>query len=233
MNLNLKTIKYYYLTTGRNDLRKNHIMDILKDYDLTEVNPILDIPKQQSGSIGYSRMIDAGIHNQNRNKQFQSYVMLEDDISLNRNIPENIEIPDDIDILYIGLSPYGVEPNDNFCSGRKGLIYDDVNNDIFRIYNMLSTHGVIVCSVKGATTLQRCVMEAYYIDYVWDNTIVKVLPFLNVYALKEPLVYQDFSYGGNPETKISYNDLIKSKTPKELFYNDKDNILSLKMMFKK
>ena len=40
MILDLKTIKYYYLTTGENNKRKSHIQNIYKDLDITEVNPV-------------------------------------------------------------------------------------------------------------------------------------------------------------------------------------------------
>ena len=41
MIIDLKKIKYYYLTTRTNAKRVKHIEDILKKYDLTQVNPIM------------------------------------------------------------------------------------------------------------------------------------------------------------------------------------------------
>ena len=35
------------------------------------------------------------------------------------------------------------------------VCFKNINEDIIRVYNMLSTHGMIICSVRGLT-LQKC-----------------------------------------------------------------------------
>ena len=47
MLINLKKTKFYYLTTNTNINRVKHIEDILKIYDLTQVNP------QIASRVGY------------------------------------------------------------------------------------------------------------------------------------------------------------------------------------
>ena len=216
MLIDLKKTKYYFLTTGKDDERKNHMVDIFKDYDITEVIPILDIPRLQSGSIGMGRMIDLGLRNQDRTKPFQPFVILEDDVSFYRDFPENLEIPDDSDIFYIGISKCGSFGNRD----KKLIIADDVNNDVVKLYNMLSAHGIIICSALGATVYQRCMMEGFIKNTYWDLPLSNIHPYYNVYALKQPLVYQDYKYRGCEEpTKFELQDYISSKN-KEFYKND-------------
>ena len=199
----LKNTKFYFLTVDTNSLRKKHMIDIFKDYDITEINPVVGIGKCKSGSIGMGRMIDAGLRNQDRKLPFQPFIILEDDVSFYRTFPEYLEIPDDADILYIGISMCG--------AGKEishNLFTSDVSPCIVRIYNMLSCHGIMICSASGASAFQRCMMEAHLTNGArdWDIYVANLQPHYNVYALKVPLVYQDSTYGGQEEeTKFELN----------------------------
>ena len=39
-------------------------------------------------------------------------------------------------------------------------------------------------------------MESFFTNIPWDIHTANMQPFYNVYALKNPLVYQDLEYGG-------------------------------------
>jgi hypothetical protein len=55
---------------------------------------------------------------------------------------------------------------------------------------MLSTYGVIICSIRGMLTLQKCLLEDFYKNQGWDKSICYIQPYLNIYALRESLFYQ-------------------------------------------
>jgi len=206
MQINLKTIKYYFITCN-NEIRRNHIFNEFKDYDITEVNPVMDIGKFKSGTTGFSRILDLASKNQDRSKPFQPFCIFEDDVKKYRDFPEIIEVPYDSDILYIGLSSVGY---DN--TGVTKLSYIDINKDIIKINNMLATHAFMICSQSGLIAIQRCMFEAYFEDKPWDKFTSQIQPYYNVYALKVPLVYQFGEIGG-----------VESHTKIELINND--NIL--------
>jgi hypothetical protein len=224
MIINLNEISHYFLTVDTNSERKKHMIEEFKDYKLTEINPATGIDKKKSGATGFSRMIDIGLKNQDRNKPFQPFVMYEDDCSKCREFPESITVPDDADILYIGIS---------ICSmnnmSKKDIIkqfYNHINDDIVRIYNMLSTHGIIVCSASGALAIQKAVMEAYNKDIIWDIFVAYIQPYYAVYALKNPLVFQDSKYKGNEHaTKISITGIKESPIPIEYINVTNDSII--------
>jgi hypothetical protein len=223
MKIYLKDIKHYFLTVDTNSIRKHHMKEEFKEYDLTEVNPILNICRPKSGATGFSKMIDIGLRNQNRSLPFQPFVMYEDDCSRYREFPEYIEVPDNTDLLYIGLSRCSM----NNISDHWGNYYKHINPDIIRIYNMLAMHGIIVCSASGALAIQKAVLEGYTKISHWDIFVAYIQPYYNVYALKNPLVYQDGKYGGAElQTKFSITSDKDSILPKEYINTTNDSIIT-------
>ena len=107
-----------------------------------------DLKKAQSGGTGFSRMIDTACQQQDPKGSFHPFVLLEDDVSLSRSLEEleQVDIPDDVDLLYLGLSSFGLTKV--IIDNGKGVKYkaksgkvcfSHINNDVVRIYNMLST----------------------------------------------------------------------------------------------
>ena len=200
MKIYLKKIRHYFLTVDTNGARKHHMLAEFNGFNLTEVNPIVGIGKNRSGATGFSKMIDLALRNQDRLAPFQPFVIYEDDCSKFRDFPEWIELPDDADLCHIGLSKCSMDDR----SDHRGLYYKNIDTDTIRIYNMLSLHGVIVCSAAGALALQKAMMEGFQKNIVWDIFTAYLQPYYNVYALKVPLVFQDGAYGGcESETKFT------------------------------
>jgi hypothetical protein len=223
MKIYLKQIRHYFLTVDTNGARKHHMFQEFADFNLTEVTPILNIEKFKSGASGFCRMLDIGLRNQVRNAAFQPFVMYEDDCSKYRDFPDVIEVPDDADILYIGLSKCSMNNTTNhFCN-----YYTHVNTDVVSIVNMLATHGIIVCSASGALAIQKAVLESFYKNVPWDVYLAFLQPYYKVYALKKPLVYQDSKYGGAEfETRFSIVSDTDSPIPMEYIYGTSDSIMT-------
>lgn len=223
MKIKLHDINYYFLTCN-NTIRKNHIINEFQNFKLIEINPIVGIGKTKSGATGFSKMFDQASIDQGRNKPFQPFVILEDDAKKTGEFPLEIEIPDDTDILYIGLSTCGMN-KDKWCHTVCSKLVDD---NIIRIYNMLAFHGVIVCSVRGMLTLQKCMLESYFTNKIWDIYTAQIQPFLNVYALQRPLVYQYGKIGGvEHATNIDYSNKTDIQIPDEWINKEHVSILTI------
>jgi len=214
MKINLDNIKCYFLTC--NKLKKQNIKNEFAKYNLVEINPIMGISKFRSGVTGFLRIINKSIQKQKEKNTFEPFIILEDDVKKYRDFPNELEIPDDSDILYIGLSDWGIKSNKNI--GEPGVVkYTIINNDIIKIYNMLATHGLLICSIQGLFILQQCLMEDYMYDRHYDLSICQIQPYYNIYALKKPLVYQSSYIENNiihnleheRTTKIEFNDTNK------------------------
>ena len=224
MKINLDKIDYYYLTIPENVERITHIKSEFRNYNITEVNPVPykdiignyneRVKKLKSGITGYLRIIDFVMQKYN-NGVFKPFIIIEDDVKKYRDIPNEIEIPSDSDICYIGLSRWGMT-NINAHGVENSVCYQDVNSEIIKVQNMLSTHGIIVTSLRGLTTLQKCLIEDYYHNRGWDMCLAQIQPFINAYALKQPLVYQYKNVGGQEkQTKIDYTQLNNKTLPNQ------------------
>jgi len=223
MKLYLKQLRHYFLTVDTNGARKQHMLQEFAEYNLTEVNPILDIEKFKSGASGFCRMLDLALRNQDRNALFQPFVLYEDDCSKYREFPDVIEVPDDTDLFYVGLSKCSL----NNTTHQFYNYYTHVNNDVVRVVNMLATHGMIVCSALGALAIQKAVLESFYKNVPWDIFLAYSQPYYKVYAFKEPLVYQDSKYGGAEfETKFSIISDTDSPIPIEYIYKKSDSVMT-------
>ena len=187
--------------------KRQHIKEQLCNIPFEFVEPIKNIAKHQSGSSGFMRMVEAGLMTQNSMKPFQPFLMIEDDIVFDieqkKYYTEHpILLPDNADILYIGLSNCSMDET----MFHYANYYEPVNEntDVIRIKHMLSTHGILVCSALGASAIQRTMMEVWFSDKPWDVPLAFIQPYYNVYALRKPLVYQDANYGGDEGcTRIS------------------------------
>lgn len=56
--------------------------------------------------------------------------------------------------------------------------------NIINVNNMHSFHWIIVCSIRGLLTLQKCMIESYFKNIIYDIFTAKNQLYLNVYALK-------------------------------------------------
>lgn len=195
MKVNLKYAKYYFLTCN-NETRRTHMFSEFKELDITEVNPITGISKNMSGATGFSKIFDLACMRQDRTKPFQPFIFFEDDIKKFREFPELVEIPDNTDLMHMGLSSWGMTDAPEGVNGSICFETVDGYPDIVKISNMLALHGMIVCSVRGLLALQKCMLEGYFKDIIWDIYTAQIQAHINTYAFRTPLVYQYAPIGG-------------------------------------
>ena len=225
MILNLDSINYYFLTCY-NKKRIQHISEEFKTYNLIEVNPIMNIGKFRSTATGFSKILDMACVKQDKNKPFQPFVIFEDDVKKNRDFPSTIEIPDDTDILYIGLSKFGF--NQKKETYDFNLYFKNINDNLVKIYNMFSMHGLIICSLRGMLSLQKCLTEDFFKNRATDVSMAQLQPYLNIYALKNPLVYQYEEIGGiEAQTRLDLNNKVDNIMPDNYKNRHNFSIISL------
>jgi hypothetical protein len=180
-------------------IKKNHIQEQFNNVEF--VYPIIGIAKNKSGASGFMRMVEKGLQLQEYGKPFSPFLMIEDDVSIYQPVHE-ITIPDNTDILYVGLSNCSM----NDCMFHYANYYESLADypEVIKIKHMLATHGILICSPLGASVIQRTMLEVFMTDVAWDVPLAFIQPYYNVYALKTPFVYQDSTYGGDEDcTKIS------------------------------
>lgn len=205
MIINSSNLKIFYLTTGDSQEKINHLSAILSPYDFKEVRPFeLGVDRRLSGSIGHARLIEMGLRAQRRNMPFQPFLILEDDVSFYREMPDFFDIPDDADLLYLGVSRLGMLNGHH----SQNLIASEIDENLLRVFNMLSGHAILICSHVGASAYQKCMIDGYHHKRMWDAYAAEVQPWVNAYSLKVPVFYQDKDYGGREHiTKFEIEEI--------------------------
>jgi len=209
MRIDLGSCKYYFLTCD-NDIRREHFLKEFAELDVTEVNPVVGIGRNPSGITGFSRMLDLAVFHMDRQQPFRPFILFEDDVKKYRDFPSYIDIPDDADFLYVGLSYYGM----NDFSHCYDVFYKNVDSELVRVFNMLSIHGLMICSIRGLIAFQKCLIESCYKEETCDITVARILPYINAYALRVPLVYQFGEIGGQEApTKTEFQSPDRANIP--------------------
>lgn len=137
------------------------------------------------------------------------FMILEDDASIT-TIPDILDIPEKADALYVGISSWAFTPEAPGNLATKGrLIMDRVNDKIVRVFNMLSSHAILYVNMEYVKSLIEVLEKnlsgnpivaesvgtelSYYngiqlpVDVIMANQQYKG----NVYALRDPIFYQD------------------------------------------
>lgn len=221
MIVNTKDLKFYCLTIGDERKKINHIKNILKGKELSFVTPFeVGVDKRASGSIGHARMVEAGLRDQPRNRPFVPFVILEDDVSLYRDLPPDLDIPNDSDLFYLGISLLGV------INGRhqEKIIANEIDENIVRVFNMLSGHAIMICSPLGASAYQKCMIDGYHQRRMWDIFAAESQPWYNVYAYKKPIFFQDAKFNG--KERATRTELQEYDSPLHLTLEDSNAFTS-------
>ena len=212
MILKTDNLKFYYLTKTEDGENSKHIECILKGYKVKKILPHeIGISKEKSGSIGHARMIEAGLRDQDNHKAFQPFVILEDDVSFYREIPKEIDIPNDADLFYLGLSQLAM----NNGKAVDNISAQQIDENVYQIFNMLSGHAIMICSALGAAAYQKAMVDGFYQDKIWDVFAAEMQENYNVYALKKPIFLQDLKLGGR-EAATNF-ELDNERYNKEVF----------------
>ena len=120
-----------------------------------------------------------------------------------------IEVPDDADALFLGVSQWARYLN---FSGPF-LHYRKVDEKIVQVYNMLSGHAVIYLSEEYRQVCSRISKYCGYhlMDHM-DNGYAETQKYYNVYSLDTPMFKQNGHNGGVTSTRITEMGIDISKS---------------------
>lgn len=209
----LKTQVYYINLASQIERNENFISRISNaGFSREKLNRIEGIKKegspQDSVFIGCFHSQLKALKIGLENNQFP-FLILEDDAAINQ-IPETIYIPDDADAIYVGISSWGFSPSsDGNLASINNLIIDRVNNDLVRVFNMLSSHAILYINKNHVQSLiydleanlngtqQVAVNSGIKLKYYGETFLPCDIIMANhqynnkVYALRKPIFYQD------------------------------------------
>lgn len=183
MKFNLTDIPVYYINLEGEDVKRENTESMLKNLGFKYVHRFNAICHEAGRIIGCARS-----HHSILSMDIEPpFIILEDDCALNRKFKDEIEIPDNADALYLGISHWGryIGHSGPFVHTTK------VNNEIVRVHNMLATHAILYQSKEYVDICRRVAYHhGYEIKDHLDIGFAEVHKLYNVYCFDDPIFRQ-------------------------------------------
>ena len=203
MNLDLREVPFYYINLDDAVERRERTESQLKELGIKTIVRV-DAIRHSYGAAGTPRSMQKALELASMVGN-TPFVLMEDDVAVKRFDPI-IEIPDDADAFYLGISGWG---RMNSHSGPF-VQWERVSDDILRTYNKLSGHAVMYISDRYIDLAKRiCYHAGYNIEDHVDIGFAEVQRWHNVYALDDPYFYQTSSDGNQ---RVTYTPLSQQQS---------------------
>jgi GR25 family glycosyltransferase involved in LPS biosynthesis len=225
VKLNLTDIPVYYINLDEQEEKRKRTETMLKQIGFKFVERFSAIRHEAGRIIGCARS-----HYEILNRAEVPFIILEDDCSLNKEVSQVIELPDNADALYLGISHWG-----RYLNHSGPYVHTTrINEDIVRVHNMLATHAILYLSQEYANMCKRI---SYHFGYEVENHLdigfAEVHRFFNVYSFDEPLFrqYEWSAVTTGKLSSVSYNKSEADKLYQEVKTED-ENYYKLNEEFK-
>ena len=203
MNLDLRKITALYINLLQDTGRNNDMKKLFKTCGF-ESHYRIDAEYTPNSLAGCSLS-----HHNALNEVEPPFILFEDDCVV-KNFKPIIEIPDDADAVYLGVSSWG---RMNSHSGPF-VQYEDLGDGLLRIYNMLSAHAILYLNQEYVSLCSRISEQATSIADHQDIGFAEIQRYFNVYAFDDPMFYQSSSNGTDqPLTTYPTHELIQPNIP--------------------
>jgi hypothetical protein len=213
MILDLLSIKLYIVSPmeGKYKDRFETVYQRLKDAGFTNIVSFKSISDEKPYVSLTKTIIEIFSNEINNNEPF---IILEDDCGL-ENIEPIIEIPESTDLLYLGVALW-IYPHDFSTLGlnhghqiheNKTSDIIDYNETLTKINGMTSTHAILYNNRNFMKEFIEKAKTKLDINLSHDLIVATMHRNYSVFALKNPIFYQDSSIGGHESvTRLKYKD---------------------------
>lgn len=182
MIINLNKTPAHYINMPDHTHNKTAMQEQLAEYkfeSITRHDGALD----QNSKLGCTKA-HHGLLNKLSDYE-EPFLILEDDARI-ANFRQHIDVPDDADALYLGNSKYGLY-------GGQGIFRisaEKINDDIFRVYNMLGAHAILYLNKDYAKFIAEKMSLFLETGDHHDKLRAETMKYFNIYALNRPMFYQ-------------------------------------------
>jgi hypothetical protein len=183
VEIDLRNTKTYYINMDKHVDRNKDMVKLGEDLRIKDYSRL-------SGTeiVGHPKAGCATSHLEILNLMSEPTLILEDDcVIASGNML--INVPDDADAVYIGLSEWGyldsVSKRNNFKHER-----NKVFKHVHKINGMLATHAILYISPEYVEMSRRVAKWSAANDEHIDQGFALIQKYFNVYALSVPTFYQ-------------------------------------------
>jgi hypothetical protein len=198
--IDITKIPAVYINLEKHKEKNDNMYNVLSSIGFETIERIEGVLDTENPVAGCSKA-----HHKALSSFEAPFVLFEDDCVLfDQNTVTKIEIPDNADALYLGISSWGR------MNGHNGfyLQYDEFEeqSNLLRIYNMLGGHSIIYLTEDYKKMCEKVSYHAGYVikDYQ-DIGFAEIQKFFNVYSLNNPMFYQTSNALGTKNNITSYH----------------------------
>ena len=188
--MKLNEIKTYYINLDKDEEKRESMENMLSTLKFNyERFPAIE--ENWGCEKSHHKLLSEGLK--------APFIVLEDDCALKNEVIE-LGFPDHIDFMYLGVSNFGY-----YNGNISHVLREEATEEVSRVYNMLSTHAMLYLSDDYANIVKNLAFYCgYKVQQHFDKSIAEVAKYYEVYALNNPMFYQD-----NYNKHHTYHDLRK------------------------
>lgn len=172
MLLNLKDYKVAYINLEGYPNKNQTMINQLTNYGYNFFRVEGEVSDDYDGiAIAHLKALNAGAD-----------IILEDDCLPTYYYRNVIEVPDEADVVYLGIS--------TGTSGVRTPKYQKVSDEIYKLNDMTSAHAILYVTGRGKEWLLRAHDLAAEEGIGFDLATAKLMLTVNVFGLNRPIWYQ-------------------------------------------
>jgi hypothetical protein len=118
-------------------------------------------------------------------------LVFEDDVVFTEEWNPILEIPDEVDAVYLGASRWGRLPFDPTTSFNNCVVASQYTSSWKRIFNMCSTHAILYLNEDFIKAASKIIATCLNENIPFDLGMAKIQKDFIVLAPNKPMVYQE------------------------------------------
>jgi hypothetical protein len=197
MILDIRKTPASYINLDRHSEKNDSMKQLIQKVRFKDIKRFSGIDRPDSAIIGC-----ASSHLEILSSIHEPHTILEDDCQLQNLIPI-IDIPENTDAIYLGLSSWAF----NGIDGTEWIHeFDSVPGykNLFKVNNMLATHAITYVSDRYTQACLDVAKKCAENEIHVDCGFAEIQKDFNVYGLINPMFYQS---SNTLYTKITFNDI--------------------------
>jgi len=183
LQIDLREIDTYYINIKKDIKRDKSMKNLIEDFGFQNAQRSNAVNKPGDPLSGC-----ATSHYNILSNLKDRAIILEDDCVIKNKKPI-IEVPDDADAVYLGLSEWGfnrdISKRENFTFSK----HKDFEG-IYRVSGMLATHAILYITDEYINTCKIVSKYSSENSVHVDQSFARIQRYFNIYALANPIFYQ-------------------------------------------
>jgi hypothetical protein len=180
--VNLIDLPTYYINLDKDIDKKNNVEQSLQNLGFSDVRRFAGF-EESVKRVGVAKSHRAIL--ENLLKIDTPFVVFEDDIQV-ASFVKQISVPTDADAFYLGNSIFGLYGG----SGKKRISVERIDEETFRLYNMLAAHAIVYFNKEYIKFLIQAIDFNLSIETNQDKARAETMKYWKIYGAAQPLFYQ-------------------------------------------